>query len=467
MSDVENKDDKPEASDMGVSMKESRVRHAEKNEDEVVPNKVAKLDEVKSNEDEDLPSDEEDEEEEPDDDYDEEEEDVDLDEDVVVDEVNDDDNILDDSGDSEEEDEIDGSIASMKECQVEIDQLTQKANDEILKVEQKYNRLRKPAYLRRNKYIRKLHGFWADVFSHHPELKRVLTKEDIRCFRYLNTIELDDLESPRTGFSIKFNFSPNPYFTNSSIIKDYMLPWNESPSCKCTEIHWKPSMNLTHYNTSSFFSWFCSQEDASTDDIAEIIKEELWTNPVSYYDKARQEGDEVGSGSDVSDEDEEIVTEEAPVYVTDESAAYISSEEEEEWERKTSGGKHGKGTVNQEPEQYVIDDEEEDDDDFLEDEDDEDDEDDVIVEDDDDEEEVEEKVVQVTSEMNNDDEDDDEDDVVDDEDEGSPMKNHTGAEEDPGSELEDSDDGRPENDLNGSMDAAVEEILKEPSTAGA
>ncbi len=57
------------------------------------------------------------------------------------------------------------AVAGMEHCQVEINALTQQANDEILKVEQRFNKLRKPAYIKRSNHIKKISGFWATVVS--------------------------------------------------------------------------------------------------------------------------------------------------------------------------------------------------------------------------------------------------------------------------------------------------------------
>ena len=51
------------------------------------------------------------------------------------------------------------------------------------------------------------------------------------------------------------------YLTTSAV--------SDAPSCVCTPIDWYPGMDLTK-KAASFFCWFCSQEDASTDDIAEV-----------------------------------------------------------------------------------------------------------------------------------------------------------------------------------------------------
>ena len=49
--------------------------------------------------------------------------------------------------------------------QNEIDQLNEKASEEILHVEQKYNRLRKPHFERRSELIRELPDFWLTTVS--------------------------------------------------------------------------------------------------------------------------------------------------------------------------------------------------------------------------------------------------------------------------------------------------------------
>uniref|UniRef100_H2Z757 Uncharacterized protein n=1 Tax=Ciona savignyi TaxID=51511 RepID=H2Z757_CIOSA len=210
------------------------------------------------------------------------------------------------------------SLAFIEDCQSDIDKLNQKANDEILRVEQKYNKLRQPVYTRRSNYINRVPHFWATVFARHSQLKRVLNKEDLRCLNHLTNLQIFDFEDSRSGYQIIFHFSQNPWFSNATITKEYHLPWHDSPSCDCTAIEWKPGMNLTS-KSSSIFSWFCSQEDSSTDDIAEIIKEELWPNPLqSYLVKDNIEE----SGSDESDLDS---NDEEPVYITDDPAEYISS----------------------------------------------------------------------------------------------------------------------------------------------
>ena len=50
-------------------------------------------------------------------------------------------------------------------CQTEIDELNEKASEEILTVEQKYNKLRKPHFDERNTLIQKIPNFWVTAVS--------------------------------------------------------------------------------------------------------------------------------------------------------------------------------------------------------------------------------------------------------------------------------------------------------------
>lgn len=50
-------------------------------------------------------------------------------------------------------------------CQNEIDALNEKASEEILKVEQKYNKLRKPCYDKRSELVKRIPKFWVATVS--------------------------------------------------------------------------------------------------------------------------------------------------------------------------------------------------------------------------------------------------------------------------------------------------------------
>ena len=57
------------------------------------------------------------------------------------------------------------ALEEIDACQNDIDSLNEKASEEILFVEQKYNKLRKPHYEARNSLIHKVPNFWLTAVS--------------------------------------------------------------------------------------------------------------------------------------------------------------------------------------------------------------------------------------------------------------------------------------------------------------
>merc|ERR1712141_870490 len=74
--------------------------------------------------------------------------------------------------------------------QNEIDALNEQASEEILKVEQKYNKLRRPYYDKRNDIIKRIPKFWLTAFINHPQITAIIEEEEEDCLQYLNKLEV-------------------------------------------------------------------------------------------------------------------------------------------------------------------------------------------------------------------------------------------------------------------------------------
>lgn len=61
----------------------------------------------------------------------------------------------------------------------------------------------------------------------------------------------------------------------------------------------------------SFFAWFNDHIDPASDDIAEIIKDDLWLNPLNYYLVPDIEVENGADDEDASDGEEDTETEAA------------------------------------------------------------------------------------------------------------------------------------------------------------
>lgn len=149
------------------------------------------------------------------------------------------------------------------------------------------------------------------------------------CLHYCYKLNVEDFDDVKTGYSISFHFKENPYFENEVITKEYHLASeNQSnsdftQSSTSTPIKWKEGKDLLKelqskpqankkrdIETKSFFDWFCDNSDPM-DDMAELIKDDIWPNPLQYFlvpdigvyneeDSVGDEDDEI-NGSGVED----------------------------------------------------------------------------------------------------------------------------------------------------------------------
>jgi template-activating factor I len=185
------------------------------------------------------------------------------------------------------------ALEEIDNTQNEIDVLNENASEEILKVEQKYNELRKPYYDKRNEIIAKIPKFWLTAFINHPEISSVIEQDEEDALQHLNKLEVEEFEDIKSGYRISLFFGPNSYFENAVLVKEFHHGATGEPTSKSTSISWKEGRDLSvkmekstaagasksgkrALKTRSFFSWFSDNTDPTEDDIAEVIKDDLW-----------------------------------------------------------------------------------------------------------------------------------------------------------------------------------------------
>ncbi|XP_074104232.1 NAP domain-containing protein SET isoform X1 [Cotesia typhae] len=221
--------------------------------------------------------------------------------------------------------EIQKTLEEIDGCQNQIDGLNEKASDEILEVEKKYNKLRKPYFQKRNDIIKRIPNFWVIAFVNNKKIAEILEEEEEDALRYLNKLEVEEFEDIKSGYRINFYFDENPYFENDVLTKEFHLGSTGDPASQSTVIRWKEGADLTKKSKNknqskgrkrtlshrSFFDWFTDHGDPSSDEIAELIKDDMWPNPLQYYlapdmdveNGIEDEGEEMDS--DEAEDDEE------------------------------------------------------------------------------------------------------------------------------------------------------------------
>ncbi|KAG1661345.1 hypothetical protein FOA52_005907 [Chlamydomonas sp. UWO 241] len=233
--------------------------------------------------------------------------------------------VVEGDGGGGEGDISDPAAAALAAVKQELDKLNEEASDKVLEIEQAYSRLRRPVYKKRAELLSKIPGFWGAAIARHPEFRGMLTPEDEDILSYCTQVEVEDYEDIKSGYKIMFSFrEDNPYFSEGKLTKSFTYQQGGSLFIKCTRPTWsegcEPIMdNVEEGGGASqyhFFSWFMDEEHEvmdTNDDIAELIKEEIWTDPMRYwahegpYTEEGEEGEEFsdGEGEEPSGEDED------------------------------------------------------------------------------------------------------------------------------------------------------------------
>ncbi|XP_011499909.1 PREDICTED: nucleosome assembly protein 1-like 1 [Ceratosolen solmsi marchali] len=105
--------------------------------------------------------------------------------------------------------------------------------------------------------VKGIPNFWLTIFKNVAMLADMLQEYDEPIFKHLYDINVIFLEKDPMGFVLEFHFSPNEYFSNSVLTKEYHMkcePEKDDPfsfegpeiyKCKGCKIDWKKGKNIT------------------------------------------------------------------------------------------------------------------------------------------------------------------------------------------------------------------------------
>ncbi|BBN06646.1 template-activating factor I [Marchantia polymorpha subsp. ruderalis] len=226
------------------------------------------------------------------------------------------------------------AIEKLQEVQDDLERVNEEASDKVLEVEQRYNEIRRPVYNKRNEIIHNIPDFWLTAFLSHPVLNELLSDEDQKVFKYLESLDVEDFKDVKSGYSITFAFKPNPYFEDAKLTKIFKFSDEGTTSVTGSVPKWKDGMDLTNgvvaekenhkraHAEDSFFKWFGDSAQKESlegiqDEVAEVIKDDLWPNPLKYFnneadeeeyeddEEAEDDEDDAGKGAEELDDEEE------------------------------------------------------------------------------------------------------------------------------------------------------------------
>eukprot|EP00301_Raphidiophrys_heterophryoidea_P024230 c7791_g1_i1.p1 GENE.c7791_g1_i1~~c7791_g1_i1.p1 ORF type:complete len:262 (+),score=72.55 c7791_g1_i1:47-787(+) len=191
--------------------------------------------------------------------------------------------------------EVDNAqLEKLNNIQQSIQDLNQKCVDEIVEIEKRYNGLKRPHFDERKQAISGIPDFWKTVFLNHPLMSSTLGgQHDEEALSFLENIDVTDEPEGKSGFAVTLTFRTNPFFENTEITKSVTSD-GEDAVVNTSPVKWKKGKDLTETPAESgksgkrnepeagpsFFSLFLDAEESN---LAEIIREEIWPNPVRIF----------------------------------------------------------------------------------------------------------------------------------------------------------------------------------------
>ncbi|XP_030049880.1 protein SET [Microcaecilia unicolor] len=228
-------------------------------------------------------------------------------------------------------------LDALEAIQQDLEAVNERANLAFLGLRRKFGQLRRPHLERRNRIIQNIPGFWVTAFLNHPQLSAMIDDRDEDTLSYMTNLQVEDFTHMKSSCKIKFYFTGNPYFQNEVIVKEFQCGPSGRLVSHSTPIRWwrgqdpMGSSRKACGTGQSFFSWFSDHSFPAADRIAEIIKEDLWPNPLQYY--------LMGEGESTENREEDSETENGDDCVVIVDDDY--EEEEEEVHEILDEEKHG------------------------------------------------------------------------------------------------------------------------------
>ncbi|KAK6628307.1 hypothetical protein RUM43_002119 [Polyplax serrata] len=182
-------------------------------------------------------------------------------------------------------------LEKIQKCQKEITTFRSKCDRDINEIEKKYLKTVKPYIKDRNFLILSVPQFWPTVLLHHPLFGSIFEPGEKDVIKYLASVDVEDDVINPDLFKIHFLFNQNPYFENRVLVKHFteegstntLIKWRTSqvfPQVTKHEIWEHDELGMEQ---KGFFRWFTDPKEEFCDPIADILRAQLWYDPLEYY----------------------------------------------------------------------------------------------------------------------------------------------------------------------------------------
>mmetsp|Transcript_18896 Transcript_18896/g.49226 ORF Transcript_18896/g.49226 Transcript_18896/m.49226 type:complete len:266 (+) Transcript_18896:546-1343(+) len=208
-------------------------------------------------------------------------------------------------------------LIELEGIQSKLDEINEKALEKVFEVEREFNQKRRPVYQDRQKILAKVPHFWQQALLAHPLIRQMVTDDDIEVLQYCTEVDVEEFEDIKSGYKITLQFDQNPFFPESRLVKEFHNKDEQEIHVHGNVPSWKEGMApveeiqptegeayLTKGRQYRLMMWFVENETlglGAHDPLADIVKEEIWPNPLKFYNNEVEDDSQMGLEEDESE----------------------------------------------------------------------------------------------------------------------------------------------------------------------
>jgi len=199
-------------------------------------------------------------------------------------------------------------VKELKEVQAEVDRVEDEHARESEELEKRFLRKKEPLFKRRAQVVSRVQSFWKCALLGHDGLGSQIKDNDEPLLDSLEHLDVtQSQDDPQNSFTIQLTLSAaNPVFDGTAV---EVQVENTSDGTLLNSSH-PPLKHPYSKEDSALLRWLTTSRqlppEESPDFISSAIRDDIWRDPVRYYNEDEEdEDDEPGLGADEAEEEAE------------------------------------------------------------------------------------------------------------------------------------------------------------------
>ena len=219
--------------------------------------------------------------------------------------------------------ELEQTVERLYEVGEELEKITVELSQKVNELDRQYQLKKQPLYEKRGAIIAKLPEFWLTALLHHSVLSDAISDNDVKLLKHMTKLDVVNMANPnQNGFKIVLTFEPNLIISDTQVWRAFEFRPDGSILATSSGVHFHPNMDYTSKKNAgkqlqsqkreqpddNFIDSFLL-DDATGDymdlEMFELIKEDIWADPLKYFlDEGPEELDD-DDDDDENDEDDQ------------------------------------------------------------------------------------------------------------------------------------------------------------------